>query len=131
MATEYKLSYTAPEIDTRLGKIDTLATKSEVPTKTSQLANDSDFATNATVNNALSTKANSSHGNHVPATETADNAKFLRNDNTWQKVTPANIGAAAKTHTHDGYAPAYTYGTEDLEAGTSPLETGKLYFVYE
>ena len=28
-------------------------------------------------------------------------------------------------------APAYTYGTEDLTAGTSPLETGKLYFRYE
>ena len=28
-------------------------------------------------------------------------------------------------------APAYTYGTDDLTAGTSPLETGKLYFVYE
>ena len=29
------------------------------------------------------------------------------------------------------YAPAYSYGTEDLTAGTSALETGKLYFVYE
>lgn len=29
------------------------------------------------------------------------------------------------------YAPAYTYGTEDLEAGVSPLPTGTLYFVYE
>ena len=28
-------------------------------------------------------------------------------------------------------APAYTYGTTDLTAGTSALETGKLYFVYE
>lgn len=28
-------------------------------------------------------------------------------------------------------APAYSYGTEDLTAGTSELETGKLYFVYE
>lgn len=28
-------------------------------------------------------------------------------------------------------APAYTYGTEDLEAGVSPLPTGMLYFVYE
>ena len=36
-------------------------------------------------------------------------------------ITPESIGAA----------PAYTYGTEDLTAGTSPLETGKLYFVYE
>ena len=26
---------------------------------------------------------------------------------------------------------AHSYGTEDLKAGTSPLETGKLYFVYE
>lgn len=29
------------------------------------------------------------------------------------------------------FAPAYTYGTDDLEAGTTPLETGKLHFVYE
>ena len=29
------------------------------------------------------------------------------------------------------YAPAYTYGTEDLEAGTTVLETGTLHFVYE
>ena len=29
------------------------------------------------------------------------------------------------------FAPAYTYGTEDLEAGTTALETGKLHFVYE
>lgn len=36
-------------------------------------------------------------------------------------ITPTDIGAA----------PAYSYGTEDLTAGTSPLETGKLYFVYE
>ena len=28
-------------------------------------------------------------------------------------------------------APSYTYGTTDLTAGTSALETGKLYFVYE
>ena len=30
-----------------------------------------------------------------------------------------------------GKAPAYTYSTTDLKAGTSALETGKLYFVYE
>ena len=29
------------------------------------------------------------------------------------------------------YAPAYSYGTEDLTAGTSPLASGTLYFVYE
>ena len=36
-------------------------------------------------------------------------------------VTPEQIGAA----------PEYAYGTEDLTAGETPLETGKLYFVYE
>ena len=36
-------------------------------------------------------------------------------------ITPADIGAA----------PAYSYGTKDLTAGSSALETGKLYFVYE
>jgi hypothetical protein len=30
-----------------------------------------------------------------------------------------------------GKAPAYTYSTTDLTAGSSALETGKLYFVYE
>lgn len=36
-------------------------------------------------------------------------------------VTASQIGAA----------PAYTYGTTDLTAGSSSLATGKLYFVYE
>ena len=54
---------------------------------------------------ASSAYAAASHGNHVPATQTADNAKFLRCDNSWATVTPANIGAAAASHTHDGYVP--------------------------
>lgn len=31
----------------------------------------------------------------------------------------------------DSKAPMYTYGTTDLTAGVTPLETGKLHFVYE
>ena len=51
-----------------------------------------------------------SHGNHVPATQTANNKIFLRCDNTWHTITPAEIGAqpagsyAASNHTHTGYA---------------------------
>jgi hypothetical protein len=37
------------------------------------------------------------------------------------EITAARIGAA----------PAYTYGTEDLEEGVSDLAPGVLYFVYE
>ena len=84
---------------------------STVPTKTSELTNNSDFATNASVANVkdelqanIDGKANSSHGNHVPTTQTASNKVFLRNDNTWATVTPANIGAAASSHTHS-YLP--------------------------
>lgn len=54
---------------------------------------------------ALDGKAASSHGNHVPTTETASNSRFLRNDNTWATVTPANIGAAASSHgTHVSFS---------------------------
>lgn len=62
--------------------------------------------TKSEVDNKLSGKANSSHGNHVPAIQTANNKVFLRNDNTWATITPANIGAqpagsyAAASHTH-------------------------------
>ena len=36
------------------------------------------------------------HGEHVPAVQVADNSVFLRNDNSWQPVTPENIGAATE-----------------------------------
>ena len=59
--------------------------------------------------------------------------------------TASDVGAAPASHTSDSTvhvtaeekaawnakADAPSYGTEDLEAGTSSLETGKLYFVYE
>lgn len=37
--------------------------------------------------------AAASHGNHVPATQTADARKFLRNDNTWQSLPVASTSA--------------------------------------
>lgn len=48
-------------------------------------------------------------------------------------VTKGGTGAtdAATARANLGAAPAYTYSTTDLTAGTSALETGKLYFVYE
>ncbi len=63
---------------------------------------DTTMKSNATqINDLKNNKANTSHGNHVPATQTANNKKFLRCDNTWQDVTPGNIGAAPASHTHD------------------------------
>lgn len=48
MDTEYVLPFNGIEIEEKLGKIDSLATKNEVPTKTSQLNNDSGFITSYT-----------------------------------------------------------------------------------
>ena len=42
---------------------------------------------------SIEVKVGTDHGNHVPTTESANNTRFLRNDNTWQEVTPDNIGA--------------------------------------
>lgn len=59
---EYKLSYTASQIDAKLGKIDGLVTEvatkadiSSVPTKTSQLTNDSGFKTTDTTYSVATT----------------------------------------------------------------------------
>lgn len=43
-------------------------------------------------------KANINHGNHVPSVGTADNATYLRNDNTWHTITPSDINAAPINH---------------------------------
>lgn len=84
----------------------------------------------------------SSHGNHVPATQTANNAVFLRNDNSWQTITPANIGAAASSHTHpiEAITDLIVGGTNviknstfshNLDGWTSYLQgTAVLYSVY-
>lgn len=59
--------------------------------------------------------AANSHGNHVPTVQTASNKIFLRNDNTWQTVTPSNIGAAASSHNHSA---------SNITSGTLPISRG-------
>lgn len=44
--------------------------------------------------------------------------------------TARNAANEAKA-TSENKAPMYSYGTEDLVAGTTSLEFGKLHFVYE
>lgn len=73
-----------------------------------------------TLQSNIDGKANKSHGNHVPTVETANNARFLRNDNTWQTITPSNIGAAASSHgTHVNYASAVPLANGTAAIGSS------------
>lgn len=46
-------------------------------------------------------------------------------------VSTHNAAADAHSALFRAKAPAYSFGTADLTAGTSPLESGVLYFVYE
>ncbi|MGL5315601.1 MAG: tail fiber protein [Peptostreptococcaceae bacterium] len=56
------------------------------------------YYTKTEMNTKLDGKANSSHGNHVPTLESANNTRFLRNDNTWQTVSPSSIGALSSSN---------------------------------
>ena len=81
-------------------------------------------------------KANESHGNHIPDPQTADNAIFLRNDNTWAKVTPSNIGAAAEEHGDHIPAPQTTDNTmflrnDNVWAAVTPTNIGAALAVHE
>ena len=85
---------------------------------------DARMKSNATqIDDLKNNKANTSHGNHVPATQTANNKKFLRCDNTWQDVTPGNIGAAAASHTHDDRYYTETEINTKLDAKANTLHT--------
>lgn len=66
MALEYKLSYTANDINNKLGKIDSLAEKNELPTKTSELTNDSGFATETYVQGYAQPKGDYALKNEIP-----------------------------------------------------------------
>ena len=106
-AAEYNILNGITEVSDAIGD-DTLFTMKYITTNTTNGVLHSRKASllwNYIKSKADSIYASVSHGNHVPTTETANNAKFLRNDNTWQTVTPANIGAAASSHgTHVSYS---------------------------
>ena len=88
--------------------------------------------TNAYLEAKFEEKAPKSHGNHVPDTQTAKNNTFLRNDNTWQTVTPANIGAvpASGGKMTGAITLKGIYLTEGVDYGTSfptDVAKGKLF----
>lgn len=66
-----------------------------------------------------------SHATDLDALETAVNNKANASH------THAIADVTDLQSSLDAKAPAYTYSTTDLTAGTSSLATGKLYIVYE
>lgn len=85
--------------------------------------------TYALKNEATTIVTDDGEGNVVFTNIAVDGSSFTESDPTvpaWAKAetkpgyTPVEIGAA----------PAYTYGTEDMEDGVSSLAKGTLYLVY-
>ncbi len=66
MATEYRLSHTAAEIDRKLSKIDSLVERNELPTKISDLVNDFDFTTESYVKNYAQPKGEYALKSEIP-----------------------------------------------------------------
>lgn len=48
-----------------------------------------------------------------------------------QEIEQVSQELQSLSNTITNLQPNFSYGTEDLEPGVSPLDTGKIYFVYE
>jgi hypothetical protein len=101
--------------------VNALPNTAKIPTKTSELTNDSNFITAADVNvdsiDASKITSGTLSSDRLPT------APIIKGG------TGATTADAARTNL--GAAPAYQYSSTDLIAGTSSLTTGTLYFVYE
>lgn len=69
--------------------------------------------------NVTGVVANATHA------DTADNATTATNATNATNVPWSGVSGKPEI------PPMWTYGTADLTAGSSALETGKLYFMYE
>jgi hypothetical protein len=70
------------------------------------------------------------------SSDTAASATAIKNVQTNLETTNSNVTELSRkvdgiTLNSLGGAPAYSYGTSDLTAGSSALTTGQLHFVYE
>lgn len=93
--------------------------KSNKVTAWSATTTDAHYPSERLVKAALDGKAAATHGTHLPALQTADDAVYLRNDNSWQTITPAKIGAAAAGHSHSGYKTVQPAVADPAPAGES------------
>jgi hypothetical protein len=75
--------------------------------------------------------AKASAAQSAAAVYTDNKIKAIPTPDVSGQISAHNAAADAHAALFRTKAPAYTYGTADLTAGTSPLESGVLYFVYE
>jgi hypothetical protein len=144
MATEYKLSYTAAEIDRKLGKVDTLVSSingispdangnvelevgsnSDIPTKTSQLENDSGFINETDFNEisediAIIMNACHTHSNSTVLDKISDDNGVIMYDNAPIGATKIKRKDIANDWA-DGVMIANNYGNDIIFMIAEPL----------
>lgn len=104
MATEYKLSYTASDINSKLGQIDNLAKKSEIPTKVSDLIDDSDHRTVTDTEKAAWNAKSNFSGNYndltnkptIPSTDGLATESYV--DNAISAIPTPDVNGQINTH---------------------------------
>lgn len=104
MATEYKLSYTASDINSKLGQIDNLAKKSEVPTKVSDLIDDSDHRTVTDTEKAAWNAKSNFSGNYndltnkptIPSTDGLATENYV--DNAISAIPTPDVSGQINAH---------------------------------
>lgn len=134
MSTEFKLSYTGSQINEKLGKIDSLAAKSEIPTHTSDLTNDSDFTTKSYVHTYAQPVGDYALHSEIPSVPTAVSAfandvgyitDYTETDPTvpaWAKAstkpryTASEVGADASGSAAQALSDANDYTDSNIEA---------------
>ena len=110
-------------------KADSAATAAANAQSTADSAATAAANAQSTADSAATAAANAQSTANSAATAAA-NAQSTANSAATAAANAQTTAANAQT-TADSKAPMYTYGTTDMTAGTSALETGKLYFVYE
>ena len=118
-------AYTKTQVDTTVASLNSSIDGKATKATTLSGYGITDAYTKTQVDSALSGKAASSHGNHVPTTQTANNAVFLRNDNSWQTVTPANIGAVPTSRTVNGKALSSNISLSASDVGADAAGTAE------
>ena len=108
---------------------DAAQTAANTAAANAQTAQSTATAAQTAANNAATaaqTAQSTATAAQTAAQTAADTASAAQGD-----ALAAQQAAQAAQNAAANKAPMYTYGTTDLTAGSSPLESGKLHFVYE
>lgn len=125
---DQKLTENKEYVDQKISEIPTPDVSGQINTHNTDSEAHADIR--EMINNIPTPDVSGQIGEHNTAADAhADIREAVSNAQT-AADNAASVASAAQSSAN-GKAPMYSYSTTDLTAGSSSLETGKLYFVYE